>query len=123
MHLKVTQINSRNRTRSGADRIGLTVAHFNFSRSIVSSRAPDDTFDRRVQRLDDSEAQGMITIGGNAVKMLDQDVGQLFHFREPLPPQRLEPAEEERGDTLTSLIGPEAIEFLSQHVGFEQAQI
>src|SRR6516165_10876190 len=65
----------------------------------------------------------METIGGDAFEMTDQKGAELLHFRQPLPAQGLDPADEKVTDTLRRLVGPEAIELLAEHIGFEEAAI
>jgi hypothetical protein len=85
--------------------------------------APEDGLDRRVQRLDDAEANGMIAVRGDAIKVVDQGVTKFFHFGQPLPAQRLQPPEEKACQTVMGPIGPEAIELLAQNVRLEQPPI
>src|SRR5688572_7556954 len=88
-----------------------------------ATRAANDRFDGRVHRLDDTEPHRVVTISRDAVDMLQQEVAKAFHFRQSLPPQRLEPAEQEVQDPGASLVGPEPIELLAQDVRFEEMPI
>src|SRR5712691_4315606 len=65
----------------------------------------------------------MIALRGDAVEVFHQRVGQLLHFWKSLPPQGLEPPEQESGDAHAGLIRPEMIEFLSEHLRLEQPMI
>ncbi len=73
-----------------------------------ATSAPEDGFDRRVQRLDDPEADRMMAIGGDAVDVVDERVAELLHLGQPLPAQRLQPAEEKPRDAVPGRVGPEA---------------
>src|SRR5262249_714729 len=61
--------------------------------------------------------------GGDAVEMFHQQVAQLLHLGEPLPPQRFEPAEEKLGDAIPRLVRPEVIELFSEDVRLEQPAV
>jgi hypothetical protein len=70
--------------------MGRVVAHFSL-RSGWSrhARPPDEAFERRVQRFDNTETNRVITVRGDAVEVLQQRVTQLLHFRESLVNARL----------------------------------
>jgi len=65
----------------------------------------------------------MITVSRNAVQVTEKEIAELFHFRQSLPTQRPEPAQEEVDDSGTPLIGPKLIELLSEQVCFEESTI
>jgi hypothetical protein len=83
----------------------------------------EDGLDGRVDRLDDAKPHRVIATGGDAVEMREQKLAEAFHFRQPLPAQRLDPAEEEVQHPGAGLVGPEPIELLAQHVRFEPPAI
>src|SRR2546425_10571301 len=60
-----------------------------------AARWTEHGFDGGVDRLDDAEADVVIAIGGDPVEMLEQELTQPVHLREPLPPERVAPAIEE----------------------------
>ena len=51
------------------------------------------------------------------------EVTEAFHLGQALPAQRLDPAQQEVQHARACLVGPETIELLPQHVGFEQAAV
>lgn len=69
-----------------------------------AASASKDGFDRRVQRLNDAEANGVIAVRGNTVEVIHQRVAEFLHLRQTLPPQRLQPPEEESGHALLGII-------------------
>lgn len=80
-------------------------------------------FDGRIDRFDDAEPHGMIAVGRDALDVLQEKVAELFHLRQTLPAQGLEPSHQEIENARSRLVGPEPIELLAQHVGFEQPPI
>ena len=88
-----------------------------------AASAPENGFDRRVHRFDDAEANGMVAVGGDPVNVAEEKVAETFHLRQPLPPQRLDPAENEVQHARAGLVGPEPIELFPQNVRLEQAAI
>lgn len=80
-------------------------------------------FDGGVDRLHHAEADPVIAVGGDAVDVLQQEVAQSFHLGQALPAPGLEPPHQEIEDVGPRLIGPQPIELLAEHVGFEQAPI
>jgi hypothetical protein len=51
-----------------------------------AASAPEDGFDRRVDRFDDAEADRMVAIGGDPLDVAEEKVAEPFHLRQPLPP-------------------------------------
>jgi hypothetical protein len=75
--------------------------------------------DRRIHRFDHPEAHGMLTVGGDPVEVCQQELAEPLHLGQPLSPQGFHPTEEEIEDARASPVGPEPIELLAEHVGFE----
>src|SRR5215472_12836757 len=65
----------------------------------------------------------MIAKGGDAVDVFEQEVPESLHLGQPLPAQRLEPSHQEAEDAGPSLVRPEPIELLAQHIGLEQPPV
>src|SRR5262245_14177989 len=107
--------------------MGWTVAHFSFSNSILSSRMPRARrrtgFDGGVDRFDVTAANDMVAVGGDTVDVLEEEIAQLLHLWEALPPQGLEPSHQEIKYARSGLVGPEPIELLAKHVGLEQPPV
>ena len=116
----------RKAAKPRADRIGWAVAHLSFSSSTCSSHPAcpsKDGFDRRVDRLDHAEAHGVIAVRGDALDMTEEELAEAIHLRQALPTKRVDPAVQEIQHAGSSLVGPQPIELLPQHVRFEQATI
>jgi len=88
-----------------------------------SPRSAQDRLDRRVDGFDDTESDGMIAVGGDAVEVAHEQIAQLLHLGQPLPAHGLEPPEQKAGDPLARRVAPEAIELLAQDVGLEEPAI
>ena len=58
----------------------------------------------------------MVAVGGDAVEVSQQELAQLVHLGEALPPQGAPPTLEEVGDPTTRLVRPQVIELFAQDV-------
>jgi hypothetical protein len=85
--------------------------------------SPEDSFDRRVDRLDDTKADRMIAVGGDALEVTEEEVAESLHFREALPAQRLDPAQAENSRRLGVSCRSTGDRVAPQHVRFEQTSI
>ena len=65
----------------------------------------------------------MVAIGGDPLDVVEEKVAEPFHLRQPLPPQRVDPAEQESQHAGAGFVRPEAIELLPQDIRLEQATI
>src|SRR5215471_6464267 len=73
-----------------------------------------DGFDGRVDRLHHAEADGMVAVSCDPLDVLEEELAQSVHLRQPLPPQRVDPAVQEGQYAGSRLVRPEAIELLPQ---------
>jgi hypothetical protein len=87
-----------------------------------ATSAVDDALERRIHRLDDAEAHGMVAVGGDAVDVYQQEPAEPLRLRQPLPAQRLHPTEEDIADA-RPVLNPQPIELLAEDVGFEEPAI
>ena len=55
--------------------------------------------------------------------MAKEELSQLFHFRQSLPSQCPDPTQHEVEHTGPGLVGPQAIELLTEDIRFEQPSI
>ena len=101
---------------SGPNRVGGGPLEFQQQHVVIPhpTRASEHGFDRRVNRLDDAEADGMVAVGGDALDMTEKEVAQALHLRKALPSQRANPAEQKVEHPGPRLVGPEPIELLAQ---------
>lgn len=88
-----------------------------------AARPAEDGLDRSVDAFDDTEANAMTAVGGDAIEVAEQEGAELLHLRQALPAERLEPAGEEVRHAFRVGVGPEAIELLAQDVGLEEAAV
>lgn len=88
-----------------------------------AARPSQHGFDRGVQRLDDTEPHRVKAVRRDPLEVLHEEGPQSFHLGESLPAQGLQPAEEKVTDALRGLVGPQAIELLTQEVGLEQPAV
>jgi len=76
------------RVSSGPNGVGGGPLQFQEQHLLIphASRAAEDGFDRRVDRFDDAEANGMVALSGDALDVCEQEVAQSLHLGEALPP-------------------------------------
>ena len=117
----------RKRARSRADRNRVSGGPLQFQQLHLfiphPSRAVEYRFDGGVDRFDDPEPYGMTAVGGDALDMSEEEVPEVFHFRQALPSQRRDPPEQEVQHAGSRLVGPPPIELLAEHIRFEQPAI
>src|SRR5437899_5009856 len=109
----------------GANRMRRGPFQFQQEHGVIShaARTADHGLDRRVERLDDTEADWVKAVCRDALEVFGQECAQALHLVQALPTERLEPSQQKVADALRRLIGPEAIELLPQHVSFKQPPV
>src|SRR5216683_1460923 len=112
---------------SRADRIGRAVAHLSLSTNIASSRMP---LARRrtafmVVLIDSTTPNrtGWSQYAAMPSTWPKRKSPRAFHLGQALPAQGPDPSEQEVEHTGSGLIGPQAIELLTQDIGFEEPPI
>src|SRR5947207_15880781 len=74
------------------------------------TRSTEDGFDRGVDRLDNAEADRMVTVGRDPLDMLEEELSQLLHLGKALPPQCVNPAVQEIQDPRPRFVRPQPVE-------------